>query len=109
MSLSRLSASRGGALGRALACGALAGAAAGCAGEAVSVAPAPMGRVGASIAVLASTGEVVLLPFDNVPLQICQLNQGSMSINQCVQYQGFDFQTVPYKTKGVRSRVSPGN
>lgn len=56
--------------------------------------------------VLSATGEVLLLPFDNVPLQICQLNKASMSVVQCVQYQGFDFQTVPFKTKGLRSRVS---
>ena len=56
--------------------------------------------------VLSATGEVMLLPFDNVPLQLCQLNKGTMSVVQCTQYQGFDFQTVPYKTKGLRSRIS---
>jgi hypothetical protein len=56
--------------------------------------------------VQAATGEVVLLPYENVPLQICQVNPAHVVIRQCVQYQGFDFQTVPYKTKGVRSRVS---
>jgi hypothetical protein len=56
--------------------------------------------------VQAATGEVVLLPYDNVPLQICQVNPANVVIRQCVQYQGFDFHSVPFKTKGVRSRVS---
>jgi hypothetical protein len=56
--------------------------------------------------VLSGTGEVLLLPFDNVPMQVCQWNKATASVVQCVQYQGFDFQTVPYKTKGLRSRVS---
>jgi hypothetical protein len=56
--------------------------------------------------VLSATGEVLLLPFDNTPMQICQLHRATVSVVQCVQYQGFDFQTMPYKTKGLRSRVS---
>jgi hypothetical protein len=56
--------------------------------------------------VLSAKGEVLLLPFDNVPLQICRLNKATVSMEHCVQYQGFNFQTVPYKTKGLRSKVS---
>ena len=56
--------------------------------------------------VLTSQSEVVLLPFDAVPLQICQLQPGSVTLTNCVQYQGFDRQNVPVKTRGVQPRVS---
>jgi len=54
--------------------------------------------------VLSSKGQAMLLPYDNVPLQICQL-QG-VELQQCTQYSGFDRQNVPVKTRGMQPRVS---
>ena len=54
--------------------------------------------------VVTAQSEVLLLPFDSVPLQICQLQMAMLT--NCVQYQGFDRQNVPVKTRGVQSRVS---
>jgi DNA-binding beta-propeller fold protein YncE/mono/diheme cytochrome c family protein len=47
---------------------------AGCAGEAVSVAPAPSGRAGASIAILASTGEVAVVNPDQGSVSLLDAN-----------------------------------
>ena len=56
--------------------------------------------------VYTTKGELLLLPFDDVPMQICQLNQASMAAVQCTQYAGFQRQNVPVKTRGKQSRVS---
>lgn len=49
--------------------------------------------------------QVLLLPYDEVPMQICDLERG-ISLTGCFQYQGFDRQNVPVKTRGIQSRVS---
>lgn len=51
-------------------------------------------------------GGVLLLPFDDVPMQICLLDQTAMSLVQCTHYAGFQRQNVPVKTRGIQSRVS---
>ena len=53
-----------------------------------------------------TTGAMLLLPFDNVPMQICQITMDTMMIDQCTQYSGFERQNVPVKTRGIQSRVS---
>jgi len=54
--------------------------------------------------VTTASSKAILLPYDNVPLQICQLQSAILS--NCVQYVGFDRQNVPVKTRGIQSRVS---
>ena len=56
--------------------------------------------------VLSNTGEVLLLPYDDVPMQICQWNMVDKSTTSCTKYQGFDWRSVPAKAKGIQSRVS---
>ena len=54
--------------------------------------------------VFTSSGEMLLLPFDSNPMQICQYN--ALILSDCTQYQGFDQQNIPVKTRGMQSRVS---
>ena len=48
----------------------------------------------------------LLVPYDEVPLQLCRIDRSSMSLTQCVQFSGFDRSSVPVKTRGLQSRVS---
>jgi len=48
--------------------------------------------------------QALLLPYDNAPLKICQVEGPVLS--GCVSYQGFDRQNVPVKTHGLQSHVS---
>ena len=50
--------------------------------------------------------QVLLLPYDDVPLQVCNIDRTSIRIDNCQQYEGFERQNVPVKTKGLQSRVS---
>ena len=54
------------------------------------------------------TGQALLLPYDEVPLQVCDLNLNppTVQLENCQQYSGFERQSVPIKTKGLQSRVS---
>ena len=54
--------------------------------------------------VATAQGEILLLPFDDVPLQLCGI-AGSM-LTGCTQYDGFQRQNVPVKTKVLQSRVA---
>jgi len=56
--------------------------------------------------VLTASSEMLLLPFDSNPLQICQYSVNTLKLSNCVQYQGFNQQSIPVKTKGMQSRVS---
>jgi len=55
--------------------------------------------------VLTANSQVLLLPYDNTPLQICSLEGATLS-SDCTQYAGFERQNVPVKSKGMQSRVS---
>jgi hypothetical protein len=50
--------------------------------------------------------QVLLLPYDDVPLQVCNLDVSAIRIENCQQYEGFERQSVPVKTRGLQSRVS---
>jgi hypothetical protein len=50
--------------------------------------------------------QILLLPYDDVPLQVCSLDAAAIRIEDCVQYEGFERQSVPVKTRGLQSRVS---
>ena len=50
--------------------------------------------------------QVILLPYDEVPLQVCDIDRKNIRLNNCQQYEGFERQNVPVKTKGLQSRVS---
>lgn len=56
--------------------------------------------------VLTAKQEVMLVPYDEVPLQLCQLDRVSMSVTGCTRYTGFQRQNVPVKNKGLRSQIS---
>ena len=53
-----------------------------------------------------STGQALLLPYDDVPLQVCDINRQTFSLENCQQYEGFERQNVPVKTRGLQSRVA---
>lgn len=52
------------------------------------------------------TGTLLLLPYDDVPMQTCRISKATMTLSQCVQFSGFDRSNVPVKTRGLQSRVS---
>jgi len=54
--------------------------------------------------VATASGQMMLLPFDDVPLQLCSIV--GTSLTSCIQFEGFQRQNVPVKTKGLQSRVS---
>jgi hypothetical protein len=54
--------------------------------------------------VLTATNQALLLPFDNTPLQICNVRH--LTLAECTQYAGFKRQNVPVKSRGIQSRVS---
>jgi hypothetical protein len=54
--------------------------------------------------VATASGQMMLLPFDDVPLQLCTVMGTTLS--SCTQFEGFQKQNVPVKTKGLQSRVS---
>jgi len=56
--------------------------------------------------VVTSQSEVLVLPFDNTPLRLCKLNKERVALLQCAEYQGFEHQNVPVRTRGLQSRVS---
>ena len=50
--------------------------------------------------------QILLLPYDDVPLQVCNINWNSIFVDNCQSYDGFERQSVPVKTKGMQPRVS---
>ena len=57
--------------------------------------------------VMTAQSQALLLPYDNVPLQLCQLDNTGVQLVFCAQYNGFDQQDVPVKSQqGMQSRVS---
>jgi hypothetical protein len=52
------------------------------------------------------TDQALLLPYDDVPLQVCDVNRQNYHLENCQQYEGFERQNVPVKTRGLQSRVS---
>jgi hypothetical protein len=56
--------------------------------------------------VLNAKSQVMLVPYDEVPLQLCQLDQANMALVGCTRHAGFQRQNVPVKSKGLRSQVS---
>jgi hypothetical protein len=53
-----------------------------------------------------TTDQVLLLPYDEVPLQVCDIDRRAIRLDNCQQFEGFERQNVPVKTKGMQSRVS---
>jgi hypothetical protein len=51
---------------------------------------------------------VLLLPYADTPLQVCYLNKmnSNMDLSSCTQFDNFEKQNVPVKTRGKQSRVS---
>lgn len=54
--------------------------------------------------VIDSQKGVLLLPFDDLDMQVCRLS--GVAIIGCVKHTGFDYKSVPVKTRGKQSRVS---
>jgi hypothetical protein len=52
-----------------------------------------------------SSLNVILVPYDDVPLQICS-SWDTFKITGCSQFAGFDRQYVPVKTRGKQARLS---
>lgn len=52
------------------------------------------------------TEQILLLPYDEVPLQVCDISRQNFRLDNCQQYEGFERQSVPVKTKGLQTRVS---
>jgi hypothetical protein len=52
------------------------------------------------------TDQALLLPYDDVPLQVCDIDRQAIRLDNCHQYEGFERQNVPVKTKGLQSRVA---
>jgi hypothetical protein len=52
------------------------------------------------------TDQALLMPYDEVPLQICDIDRQNIRLDNCQSYEGFERQNVPVKTKGLQSRVS---
>ena len=48
--------------------------------------------------IVLTPGPVLLLPYDDVPLQVCSLTALNMVLSECSQFTGFDRQNVPVKT-----------
>ena len=52
------------------------------------------------------TDQALLLPYDDLPLQVCDIDRKAVRLDNCQQYGGFERQNVPVKTRGLQSRVS---
>ena len=52
------------------------------------------------------TDQALLLPYDEVSLQVCDIDRRNIRLDNCQPYEGFERQNVPVKTKGLQSRVS---
>ena len=57
--------------------------------------------------VLNAQSQAFLLPYDDLPMQLCNVDSSGVALVQCTQYNGFNKQNVPVKTNGgMQSRVS---
>ena len=56
--------------------------------------------------VMTSQNQVLVLPFDNTPMRLCALNVAQVALVGCAEYQGFEHQNVPVRTRGLQPRVS---
>ena len=56
--------------------------------------------------VTVTNGRLLLVPFDDVPLQSCWWDSSTYTTYSCTQYTGFNRASVPYKTRGKQARVS---
>jgi hypothetical protein len=54
--------------------------------------------------VINSESGVLLLPYDKLDMQMCQLDD--VVISGCTRFTGFDYQSVPIKARGKQNRVS---
>jgi hypothetical protein len=50
--------------------------------------------------------QVLLLPYDDIPLKVCNIDRHSINLDNCQTYTGFNRQNVPVKTRGMQTRVS---
>ena len=53
-----------------------------------------------------SEQKLLLVPFDDVPLQVCSWDSGTLQTYSCARYSNFDRKNVPVKTRGKQNRLS---